>query len=217
MRIEELGLVFGDAMQIQVADKKEQRYPVRFYGINPSSSVIVSAPTTGPGKMLFLREGTNVTLRFVAKNVASGFTTRVLITRGQPYPYIHLAIPKEIETVEVRKEVRVSTDIPVTIINKTNSSSAVAAKILNMSCSGYLVETNSAVADKKDLLNLTAKLLIADVQQLVTADALVTYIKQVDDEEKYLYGVNIEKIDQDDMIVLRAFVYQELLKNFHLI
>lgn len=167
--------------------------------------------------MLFLREGLDITLRFVAKNVASGFTSRVMITRGQPYPYIHLAIPKEIETVEVRKEVRVAVEIPVTVINKTRSSPAIAGKVLNMSCSGCLLESNTQIALKGEMVNLTMELLIANVAQLVTIDAEVTYIKEPEKGEKYLYGVNIEHIDDDDIVALRAFVYQELLRNIHMI
>ena len=124
MRVEELGLAVGDALQMQIGNNIDQRYPVRYYGINPKGSVIISAPISGVDKMIFLREGQVVTLRCVAKNVASGFTTTVMATRGQPYPYIHLDIPKDIQTVEVRKEVRVACDISLTVMNKTHSSPA---------------------------------------------------------------------------------------------
>ncbi|TQV86511.1 flagellar brake protein [Aliikangiella coralliicola] len=216
MRVEELGLAVGDALQLQIGDNIDQRYPVRFYGINPKGSVIVSAPQSGADKMIFVREGLLVTLRFVAKNVASGFTTRVLVTRGHPYPYLHLEIPKEIQTVEVRKEVRVETEIPVTVINKTHSSPALTGRMLNMSCSGGRIETNMKIALQNNLLNVTMKLLIEDIERLVTMDCLVTYVKEVSDD-LFTYGLNIEQIDDEDMVVLRGFVYQELLKSLHMI
>lgn len=217
MRIEELGLAVGDAMQLQIGDSIEQRYPVRFYGINPKGSVIVSAPRSGVDKMIFVREGQSVTLRFVAKNVASGFTTRVMVTRGQPYPYLHLEIPKDIQTVEVRKEVRVSTDIPVTIINKTHNSPALGARMLNMSCSGGRIESTMKMALKDNLLNVTMKLDIENIEKLVTFDAIASYVKEDDEEDLFVYGVNIEDIDDDDMIALRAYIYQELLRTLHMI
>lgn len=216
MRIEQLGLTIGDALQIQIGDNAEQRYPVRFYGFNSQVSVMVSAPSTGKDKMIFLREGTEVTLRFVANNVASGFTTRVLLTRGQPYPYLHLKVPKEIETVEVRKEARISTDTAVTAINKTLSSPAFPCQILNMSCSGCLIESTTKLAHKGELVNLTMKLKVGDIEPLVTADAEVTYTKEEGDD-KFLYGLNIQSIDDEDIVTLRAFVYQELLRNMHML
>lgn len=217
MRVEELGLAVGDNMQLQIGDNAEQRYPVKFYGINPKGSVIVSAPRSGYDKMIFVREGQMVTLRFVAKNVASGFTSRVISTRGQPYPYIHLEIPKEIQTVEVRKEVRVATDIPVTVINKTHSSPALTGRLLNMSCSGGRIETNMKIALEENVLNITLKIMLEDIECLITMDCIVTYIKEDEEEESFQYGVNIETIDDEDMVILRGFVYQELLRSLHMI
>jgi len=217
MRVEELGLAVGDAMQLQIGDNVDQRYPVKFYGINPRGSVIVSAPRSGVDKMIFVREGQLVTLRFVAKNVASGFTSRVLVTRGHPYPYLHLEIPKEIQTVEVRKEVRVETDLSVTVMNKTHNSPALAAKMLNMSCSGGRIESTIKMALEGNLLNITMKLIIEDIERMVTFDAIATYVKEDEEEEIFIYGVNIETIDDEDMVTLRGFVYQELLRSLHMI
>ena len=217
MRVEELGLTVGDTLQIQIGDNTEQRYPVKFIGINPASSVIVSAPITGKDKIYFVREGQNVTLRFVVKNVVSGFSTQVILTRGQPYPYLHLKIPEEVQTVEVRKEVRVETDINATVINKTHESPALTGKILNLSCSGGRIESNVKVAQMDDQLNLTMPLMIHEIERLVTAECLVTYVKEDEENSKFIYGVNFEEIDDDDSLILRGYIYQELLILMHMI
>jgi c-di-GMP-binding flagellar brake protein YcgR len=217
MRVEELGLAFGDTLQIQIGDNNEQRYPVKFIGINPNASIIVSAPITGKDKIYFVREGQNVTLRFMVKNVVSGFSTRVMITRGQPYPYLHLEIPQEVQTVEVRKEVRVETDIDVTLINKTHNSPALTAKMLNLSCSGGRIESKSKVALMDNLLNITMPLTIDHFERLVTMNCAVSYVKEDAENNSFLYGVNIEEIDDDDSIFLRGFIYQELLRVMHMI
>ncbi len=218
MRVEELGLAVGDALQLQIGENIDQRYPVKFYGINPGGSVIVSAPRSGEDKMIFVREGQLVTLRFVVKNVASGFTTRVMVTRGHPYPYLHLEIPKDIQTVEVRKEVRVATDVTVTVMNKTHSSPALAGHMMNLSCSGARIQSNMKIALENNILNLTMKLLIEDIERLVTMDCLVTYVKEAAPEDEiFVYGVNIERIDDDDMVTLRGYIYQQLLRSLHMI
>jgi len=217
MKVEELGLAFGDILQIQIGDNEEQRYPVKFIGINPVSSIIISAPITGKDKILFLREGQNVTLRFVVKNVVSGFSTRVMVTRGHPYPYLHLEIPKEVQTVEVRQEVRVETGIDSTVINKTHSSPALKARMLNLSCSGGRLESKAKVALMDNILNLTLPLLIDDIERIVTMNCRVTYVKEDEKQDRFLYGVNIEEIDEDDSLFLRGFIYQELLRGIHMI
>jgi len=217
MRVEELGLTFGDTLQIQIGDTVEQRYPVKFIGINPAASSIVSAPKTGKDTIYFVREGQMVTLRFVVKNVVSGFSTRVMCTRGQPYPYLHLEIPKEVQTVEVRKEIRVETEINSTVINKTHNSPALTAKMLNLSCSGGRIESKAKVALMGNILNLTMPLIIDNFEKIVTMNCAVTYVKEDEYNDSYLYGVNFEEIDDDDSVFLRGFIYQELLRGMHMI
>lgn len=217
MRVEELGLACGDILQFQIGDNVEQRYPVKFIGINPNSSIIVSAPITGKDKIYFVREGQNVTLRFVVKNVVSGFSTRVMQTRGMPYPYLHLEIPKEVQTVEVRKEVRVETSINSTVINKTHNSPALTATMLNLSCSGGRIESKSKLALMDNILNITMPLVIDNIERIVTMDCHVSYVKEDGDHDTFLYGVNIEDIDEDDSLFLRGFIYQELLRVMHMI
>lgn len=216
MRVEELGLAVGDKMQIQIGNNVEQRFPVAFIGIKPNGSVIISAPKTGKDKILFLREGQDVTLRFMVKNVVSGFSTRVMLTRGQPYPYLHLNIPDDIQTVEVRKEVRVETDINATVINKTHESPALTTKVLNMSCSGMRIISNTKIAKLNNKVNITMPLIIHDVERLVTMDCDVSYVKD-DEDPNNVYGLNIEDIDDDDELVLRGYIYQELLRGLHMI
>ncbi len=217
MRVEELGLTFGDMLQIQIGDNVEQRYPVRFIGINPVSSIIVSAPMTGKDKIYFVREGQNVTLRFVVKNVVSGFSTRVMLTRGQPYPYLHLEIPKEVQTVEVRKEIRVETDIDLTVLNKTQKSSALTAKMTNLSCSGGRIESQAKLAKMDDTLNIMMPLTIGKIEKLVTVDCKVSYLKEDAGDHHPVYGVSFEEIDEEDDLVLRAFIYQQILQSMHML
>ncbi len=216
MQVEELGLAVGDKMQIQIGDNVEQRYPVSFIGIQPKGSVIISAPKTGKDKILFLREGQNITLRFMVKNVVSGFSTRVKLTRGQPYPYLHLDIPDDIQTVEIRKEVRVETDISATIINRTHESPALTTRVLNMSCSGMRIISTTKIAKLNNKVNITMPLIIHDVERLVTMDCEVSYVKD-DEESENIYGLNIDDIDDDDELVLRGYIYQELLRGLHMI
>ncbi|MDQ7049181.1 MAG: flagellar brake protein [Enterobacterales bacterium] len=217
MRVEELGLTFGDLLQIQIGDNVEQRYPVKCIGINPVSSIIVSAPMTGKDTVYFVREGQNVTLRFVVKNVVSGFSTRVMLTRGQPYPYLHLEIPKDVQTVEVRKEIRVETDIDMTLLNKTSKSPAMTAKMTNLSFSGGRVESSKEIASLGDVINIMMPLSIGNVEKLVTIDCKVSYMKEDNSDSHPVYGVSFENIDEDDGLILRCFIYQELLIGMHMI
>ncbi|MDH5630930.1 MAG: flagellar brake protein [Gammaproteobacteria bacterium] len=216
MRVEELGLAIGDSLQLQIGEDDDHRYPVIFYGMNPSGSILVSTPKNKMDKAMLIREGQPVKLRFVAKNVASAFSTQVISSRGQPYPYLHLKLPKEIETVEVRKGIRVDTHLSVTVINNTLSSPALTATLTSLSCSGARIEAPIKTAVKGNKLDVTMSVQIADIEKLITMATEVTYVKD-DDSQQYVYGINITDIDDEDMLTLRAFVYQELLIHLHMI
>lgn len=126
-------------------------------------------------------------------------------------------LSKEVQTVEVRKEIRVESNINTTVINKTHNSPALTAKMLNLSCSGGRIESNTRLALMDNVLNLTLPTVIDDIERIVTMDCIVSYVKEDDDEDIYTYGVNIEEIDEDDRLFLRAYIYQELLRSMHMI
>jgi len=204
-------------MELQIGDNADQRYPVRFYGYNPNGSIIVSAPKSGESKMIFVRESLLVTLRFLVNNVASGFTSRVLATRGQPYPYLHLEIPKEIQTVEVRKGAHISTNISVTAINKTQKSAAIVAHITTLSGTSIRLESKSEFADEDNLISVTTTLKFEEIERLVTMDCLVTNFKQKPNTSRFIYQLNIEQIDEEDLLMVRFYIYQELLRSLYML
>lgn len=217
MKIDELGLAIGDTLQLQLGDDIENRYSVIFYGMNPTGSIIVSAPKSSSDKAIFVREGQPITLRFVSKNVASGFSTSVITSKGRPYPYIHLKIPLEIQTVEVRKGVRIDADIAATVLNKTHRSPALTGRLKSLSCSGARIETTVKTALEGDLISISATLFIEKVKCFITMDCKVTYVKEDEENDLYIYGVNIVQIDDEDLVSLSAYVYQELLRSLHMI
>jgi hypothetical protein len=217
MKVDELGLVVGDGLQLQIGDETNQRFPVVFYGMNPRGSIIISAPSSGGDKMIFVREGQVVTVRSVINNVASGFTSRVISTRGQPYPHLHLEIPDDVQTTEVRKGIRVATNISVTAMNKTQKSHALAVSMIDMSCSGGRIEATSKIAIPNDKLSLTMTLKVEDIKCLVTMDCLIASVKEFKDGTLFRFGFNIKEIDDEDMVTVRAFIYQEILRNIHMI
>mgnify|MGYP001954895212 CR=1 FL=1 len=111
---------------------------------------------------------------------------------------------------------RVETEISATVINKTHESPALTTKIMNMSCSGMRITSKAKIAKLNNKVNITMPLVIHDLERLVTMDCDVSYVKD-DDESEFVYGLNIVEMDDDDELVLRGFIYQELLHGLHMI
>jgi hypothetical protein len=219
MRFTDLGIKMGDVMQLQIAADSDARYPVKLLGYIPDCSVMISIPYERKNKPIFLKEDQIVTLRFVVNNVASGFHTRVLAVRTSPKPYLHLEMPKSVETVEVRNAVRVNTEIYATLINETHKSHPLKVTLTNLSVLGGRFECDRVVALIGDQVSITMTLNLDDVEKVVTMDGIVRNKGRRDTEKGQVnwYGFYFQFKDDEDRLLLKAFVYQEILRSLHLL
>ncbi|NVJ59989.1 MAG: flagellar brake protein [Gammaproteobacteria bacterium] len=220
MRFSDLGLKMGDVMQLQISPDSDARYPVKLLGFIPERSIIISAPSEQKGHPMFMKEEQLVTLRFVVNNVASGFTAKVLKMRTDPGPYLHLEMPHQVEAVEVRNAVRVNTDFSATIINDTHNSNSMSVMVKNLSVLGGRLESEKKIALISDRLSITMSLNLDDVEKLVTLTAEVRnkgILEQEGGTGINWYGFNFLFTDEEDRLLLKAYVYQEILRSLHLL
>ncbi|MEE4246076.1 MAG: flagellar brake protein [Kangiellaceae bacterium] len=224
MRFSELGLKMGDVMHLQVAAESETRYPVKLLGYISGSSVMISAPKDPKGNTIFLKEDQVVTLRFVVNNVASGFSAQVMKSNTSPVPYAHIEMPQHVEAIEVRNAVRVNTDIVATIINETHGSHIINVTVDNLSVIGGRFCCDKKVALIGDSVSLTMTLKLDDMDKVVTLNTSIRNkgkVKPSDGDEtasdSNWYGFNFDFEEDEDRLLLKAFVYQEILRSLHLL
>lgn len=219
MDFEKLGLKIGIAMQLQ-REGDPQRYVVRLIGIEPRHGVIVTPPRSRDGKTLFLREGQRIIVRFAMLNSVMAFETKVLEDKVKPYPHVHLAIPREIESIEVRRAARITTDIQVTVINESKESHLHTAQLADLSPIGARVEAQKPIAEKGDSISLSFTVTVADYDYTLTIRGTVVACGMVGEggaTETYYLGVQFERPDAEDAAPLFAYVYQELLSELNFI
>ncbi|MCO7222761.1 flagellar brake protein [Pleionea sp. CnH1-48] len=229
MRFQDLGLKMGDAMQAQLSSDSEARYPVKLLGFIPEHSVIISAPKTSKGGIVLVREAQVMTLRFVANGVASGFSSKILASRASPYPYLHLEIPDDIQTVDVKQAVSVQTNIAATMINETRKSSSLKVMMTSLSVLGCQIECEKKIALINDEMSLTMTLELERAQRVATLEGKVVKkqrrslddsVSEEEDEEgefMNIYQLEFLNSDEEDELLLRAFVYQEILRSLNMI
>jgi hypothetical protein len=219
MRFSDLGLKMGDVMQLQISADSDARYPVKLLGYLPECSVMISAPYEHKNKPIFLKEDQIVTLRFVVNHVASGFNARVLAMRTSPKPYVHLEMPQSVEAVEVRNAVRVSTEIMATLINETHKSHPFKVTLTNMSVLGGRFECGKKIALIGDKISITMTLNLDDVEKIVTLEGVIRNKgrRETENDPVNWYGFHFNFRDDEDRLLLKAFVYQEILRSLHLL
>ncbi len=224
MNFESIGLKIGDVLQVELCSQPGSRYPVRLIGLNPNHGFIITTPRNSDGNHMFLKEGQEIIIRFAALNSVIAFNTSVLENRSKPYPHVHINIPPKIESVEIRKAMRVRLALAATVINEDTESSPVNMRITDLSFMGARLEGQVDVGKKEETLSVTMALTIDKYEYTVTILGTIValglnFVKNeetdVEEAEGLFFGIKFNKVDAEDAAPLHAFVYREMLKQFH--
>lgn len=223
MQLEDLHLSVGDALQLQLFRQQELRYNIKLIGFVAGASVLTTPPKAANGKPLLLRDGEMANVRLIASNRVIAFMTKIISVRMQPYPYLHLSIPADIEAVEVRKSLRVNVQIKASIINQNDRNTdevSFPALVVNMSTTGMRLESNRPLGQKGDALSITMEITVAEFRRLVTLNGEICAMGRVEREDGsqgMFHGVELRELDAEESLFMRTFVYERLLTQMRVL
>lgn len=206
----------GDLLQIQFVGHEQHKFPAKAIGFVPDGSVIVTSPRH-EGKALPIREGQQVIVRMMSGNNCYAFTTSVLVVANRPYDHLHLAYPKEVESIVVRKALRVSTDISVKVTHPDLDAPATSlvstANIVDVSTTGGMIECDIPLSNVGDSITVNMRIPVAGVEKNVKLNCLVRSVRERPDDDGlpiYMHGVEYQLLEQMDSILLHGYVYEQL-------
>lgn len=215
INLEEARLQIGDPIQLQSGDDNAARYAVRLLGFAKGRSVIVSSPTVD-GKYLLMREEQSFVLRAFSGKSAYAFPTRVLKSVNTPFPYLHLAYPKEVRSLVVRRGARANVRVICAVTECDGVPLQAAGTLLNMSIGGTLLAAKQPLGQKGQRLTIKFKTEINDVEAYLVLNGVIRAINtdESDEPDKAIkHGIEFADVPGPDMILLSAFVYHHLLEQ----
>lgn len=216
INLEEARLQIGDAIQLQSqGEDNSARYAVRLIGFAKGRSVIVSTPSID-GKYLLMREEQPFVLRAFSGKSAYAFSTRVLRSVNTPFPYLHLAYPKDVRSLVVRRGARANLRTICAVTECDGSPMQAAGTLLNMSIGGTLLAAKQALGQKGQRLTIKFKTEINEVEAYLVLTAIIRAINtdESDEPDKAVkHGLEFVDVSGPDMILLSAFVYHHLLEQ----
>jgi c-di-GMP-binding flagellar brake protein YcgR len=216
INLEEARLQIGDPVQLQsLNDENPARYAVRLLGFAKGRSVIVSAPTVD-GKYLLMRDGQAFVLRAFSGKNAYAFPTQLIKSINAPYPYLHLAYPKDVRSLVVRRGARASVRAICAVTERDGSPTQGAGTLLNLSIGGALMAAKQPLGEKGQRLTIKFKTEINAVEAYLVLYALIRAINidESDEPDKTVkHGLEFIDIPGPDMILLSAYVYHHLLEQ----
>jgi len=211
----------GDHIQLQFipADGRD-RLSASVIGHSPGRSLIISAPKSGTG-LPILREGQLFVIRMLQGNKVYGFESSVLKYYTTPYPHVHLNQPSEVESIVVRGSRRVNAQHVVSVQKEDSTDDSISATMLNTSVSGALLQTDTALGQLGDKLDISVELLVAGFQKYIRITGIIRNVstpadreaQNDDEEEAYRYGMEFIELDEEDQIILHAYVHEQIVNQ----
>lgn len=214
----------GVELQLQFADEHLRgRYKVTVIGYVEGKSLLITAPMMN-GRVMLLREGQRFVVRLLSGKQIIGFDSEVTKVYNNPFPYVHLKPPVEIQQQIVRNAYRVSLNLIATVYgverNEENGglnkpSCTFAAKLSNMSTTGCQFQLLKKLPERNKEVIISTKITLVEQNRMLHLNALVRSHRSVEIKNKkwHVYGVEFIEMNDDKRLLLNCFVYEKLVQE----
>jgi c-di-GMP-binding flagellar brake protein YcgR len=212
--LEEARLLIGDLVNLQTQSGDAiERYSVRLLGMCKGRSVLVTTPMVD-GKYLLMREGQSFILRAFSGKSAYAFSTQILKSVNVPYPYLHLAYPRDVRSLVVRRGARAEVKLICAITSCDGIPLQTAGSLINLSVGGALMLVKQPPGQKGQQLSIKFKAIVTGIEALLELKTIIRAVNfdpSGESDTPYQIGLQFVDLAAEESIPLMAFVYQELL------
>jgi len=213
-----LNLSVGSPLQLQAADKPDApRFQVRTIGYLPGGSLVVGTPVMN-GRLVIVRPGQYFRVRMLRGETVLGFEAQVLQVYNSPYPHIHLAYPREIESIVVRNARRVNAGVQAMARNiaKGDDARPEPVTLADLSKTGAKVVADRPLGAVGDHLNLSFELDVAGRLEKLTLLGAIRNLAVRDRhniEDGYNHGVQFGTVNRFQQVLLHGWVLQRMTEE----
>jgi len=223
MTNETLALEIGDTLQMQfLTSVGDERHYVKVMGYAVDKSVLVVAPRVN-GRYLEVREGEKIVARLMVGNDVVGFSGKVLRVCSNPYRYLHLSYPKDMQAITVRKALRVNISMIASVRSSLENGGfdrdalAQSVTIEDLSTTGALFTSPDILGDVGDNISITMRINVAGSDDNIMIPAIIRNVRETEviagEEEIFYHGVELKLSERKDSVLLHAFVYEQIARS----
>lgn len=215
MQFQDLQLQPGASIQLLLTGGEEVSYSLDtvYMGCLVLHSIVVATPNEKPD--VELEEGMEVS---VALNLPTGvatFSSVIEVVADKPYSYLHLRYPEQIRFRQIRNSARVRVEMPVRLAkrNSAEDMATLRSQVIDISATGLKLVTNNNIGQIGDELMIHITMYFAGVERSVSIPSVIRARlgSQGDDVEmSNIYGVQFQAMDDEQKILLHAFVLNGL-------
>lgn len=214
MKFEEIKLAPGYPLQLQTSsvDGEVKRVNSRYLGALPGKYLLVTPPANTR-----FRTGQKLAVRAMVANGIAMLSTTVETTVNTPVSMLCLSYPAAINFKEIRGATRVTVNLEASVTNISEvTGSSVAGQIADVSTTGAKIELKDVVGDVGQELELKAQVTIGNIQRTMLLKAVIRAridrsTKELDEEFPAVYGIEFKGTDEENQLLLHAYVYREMV------
>ncbi len=185
-----------------------RRQAARYTSRTVDKPNIVSAPMHGV-HVILVREGRSFIVRAFTGISAFAFNTEVTRVCNVPFPYLHLAYPRQAQGVAVRREQRVPAKL-ITAAGVAGAAEPIAAQVTDISASGALLDCAGVIAPMDVTLRLSFRVKVGAEDTLFACAAAVRTVRTEEAGGGVRHGMEFTDMAQNDRLLLRSLIYQQL-------
>jgi c-di-GMP-binding flagellar brake protein YcgR len=219
MKLSDLKLLPGSAVQLEFVNREEERFVSRVVGYATGKSLMVYTPKS-KGRLVLVRLKQKVNVRLFSNTTVCAFTTQIIGICTAPFPYLHLEYPEDIAADAVRKSRRVSVELSSSIIYQPNdkTSEKISGTILDISTDGAKIAVPAPIGRAGDILSIVTKVPLGEMVRIVSLQATIRAVLQpkpgsADGELMYEYGVQFTEVADEHFVVLYGYVYSQIVET----
>jgi c-di-GMP-binding flagellar brake protein YcgR len=169
-----LDLGIGDALQLQESSAPNQRYFAKLIGYLNRASVVIHHPMQDE-KLLAVENGQVFLVRGFSGRKTYEFNAEVLSVSYIPYPLLHLAFPKQIDCMTMRRALRVKPNLAGWIGSRDTASvpNRIPMIIVDISTSGARVHAKRQFGRLGEVVNVACRLPVDGEEQDFSIAAVI--------------------------------------------
>lgn len=210
-----LKLSIGDSIQLQDFSSDKQRFFVKLIGFMNKKSVLVSHPTYND-KLSFIKEGSGFLVRGFAGTKTYEFNSNVISVSLSPYPYLHMAFPAQVKTINMRGAVRVKFRL-VCSIESLATGKKTPAIIEDMSISGARIHASEPFGKVGDAITVGMRMQVDGENQVFQVSAMLRNVRADTDSQTnksiVMHGIEFVQTVSMDLLVLQNVIYKSMLES----
>ncbi len=213
----QLSVQIGDRLQLQkTSSDRPERYLVQVVGLMAGQSVIITTPRVN-GKVAIIRQGQGFTVRVLRGSSIFGFVSSVLQVYSAPFPHLHLAYPREMESIVVRDSLRAATDVQVVVRNNKHPDSREhyrMSQFVDLSNSGARLVSKGPLGQEDEMLSMQFSIEVCGMQENMGMLGKIRGMGKRNvqgDALQFWTGIQFQALNRFQKVLLQAYALEKCL------